>query len=170
MPHIVVCSLAKLHKTVSTHGARDVITLISEATPVERPPGIEEGRHLFLEFHDISVPMDGMTPPASSHVEAVIDFAHRWDRHSPLVIHCFAGVSRSTAAAYISALSLNPELDEESLALEIRRLSPTATPNMRMIEFADDILDRKGRMIAAIKRIGRGADAYEGVPFVLPLK
>ncbi len=169
MPKIVVCSLANLHKTVAEQGARDVVTLISEATPVDRPPSIAEDRHLFLEFHDITVPMEGMTPPSADHVHSVIDFAHRWDRQSPLVIHCFAGVSRSTAAAYISALTLNPDFNEEKLALDIRRISPTATPNMRLIEYADDILGRKGRMVSAIKRIGRGADAYEGVPFALGL-
>ena len=169
MPHIVVCSLARLHDTVKAHGARDVVTLITANTPVERPPQVSENRHLHLNFHDITVPTAGMTPPAAGHVEAVIDFARAWDQQTPMVIHCFAGVSRSTAAAYISAVALKPELDEDVLARELRRRSASATPNIRLIGFADDLLGRSGRMVRAIERIGRGEDAYEGDPFILPL-
>jgi predicted protein tyrosine phosphatase len=32
---------------------------------------------------------------------------------------------------------------------------------------ADDVLGREGRMVKAIGKIGRGADAFEGTPFVL---
>lgn len=169
MPHIVVCSLARLHDTVAAHGAQDVVTLISENTPVERPDAVSSGRHLFLKFHDITMPMDGMTPPAENHVRELIDFARRWDRQAPMVVHCFAGVSRSTAAAYISALAINDQTDEEALALELRRLSPTASPNIRLVAFADEMLGRSGRMVRAIEKIGRGADAFEGTPFILPL-
>ena len=84
-----------------------------------------------------------------------------------MVIHCWAGISRSTASAYIAASVLNPELDEVHLATRLRAASPSATPNPRLIALADTILDRKGRMMAAIADIGRGADAFEGTPFEL---
>lgn len=69
----------------------------------------------------------------------------------------------------MSVLHLNPEINELALAQELRRRSPSATPNIRLITFADDILGRKGRMVDAIKSIGRGADCFENVPFILPL-
>jgi predicted protein tyrosine phosphatase len=87
-----------------------------------------------------------------------------------MVVHCYAGISRSTAAAYISALTLNPELDEYALANEVRVRAPTATPNIRLIGFADEIMGRKGRMVEAITAIGRGEDAFEGVPFEVPMR
>ena len=110
-----------------------------------------------------------MTLPGESHVRAILDFARGWDQGSPMIIHCFAGISRSTASAYMSALALNPELDERELAHDLRWRAPSATPNPKLIEIADDILDRKGRMVDAIRAIGRGEDAFEGVPFKLPL-
>jgi predicted protein tyrosine phosphatase len=55
------------------------------------------------------------------------------------------------------------------LAQALRRASPTATPNRRLVALADDRLGRQGRMIAAITAIGRGADCYEGAPFALEI-
>jgi predicted protein tyrosine phosphatase len=90
-------------------------------------------------------------------------------RARPLVIHCHAGISRPTASAYIIAAALAPKRDEIELAKTLRALSPSATPNPRLIAVADTLLDRNGRMIEAIQTIGRGADAFEGVPFALSI-
>jgi predicted protein tyrosine phosphatase len=85
------------------------------------------------------------------------------------VFHCWAGVSRSTAAAYITACSLAPDRDEAEIAAALRLASPTATPNARFVALADDILGRQGRMVAAVHSIGRGADCIEGTPFMLKI-
>lgn len=84
-----------------------------------------------------------------------------------LVVHCYAGISRSTAAAFALAAALQPERDEVELAWELRRLAPSATPNPLLIAHADFLLGRNGRMSRAIERIGRGAEAREGIPFRL---
>ena len=69
----------------------------------------------------------------------------------------------------IIACALAPSRRECDIADAIRRASHTATPNRRMVAIADAMLERGGRMVAAIERIGRGSDCYEGVPFVLEL-
>lgn len=97
----------------------------------------------------------------------LLAFARSWERAKPLVVHCYAGVSRSPASAYIMAAALAPERSEVELARTLRFQSPTATPNPRLIAVADALLGRNGRMVAAIKAIGRGADAFEGTPFEL---
>ena len=169
MPHIVVSSLSRLAESATRFGARDMITLINIGTPVPRPVEIVEERHLFLGFNDIVEPTEGMTHPIADHVSDLIAFGRRWDREAPLLIHCYAGISRSTAGAYITALALNPELDEVHLAQVLRRNAPSATPNSRLVALADDMLGRQGRMVDAIKAIGRGEEAFEGTPFILPL-
>jgi predicted protein tyrosine phosphatase len=70
----------------------------------------------------------------------------------------------------VATLSLVPDQDEVALAQRLRVASPFATPNMRIIEIGDEILGRKGRLIAAVKGIGRGADANGNAPFVLALR
>ena len=170
MPQIYVCPLSKIPATVRDTGARTMVTLINEGTPVPRPREIDEQSHLFVPISDITSAADGHILPAAVHVEQVLAFVRsRWDRQSPLVIHCYAGVSRSTAAAFISACALDETRSEDEIAMQLRRRSPTATPNRLLIEVADTILGRKGRMIDAVARIGRGTDCYEGVPFALDL-
>jgi predicted protein tyrosine phosphatase len=169
MPVLHVCPLSSLHETVASTGASHVVTLINAGTPVERPASIPEERHLFLGMNDIVDPLDGYILPAHEHVERLLAFVRAWDRDAPLVIHCWAGVSRSTAGAYIAACALAPERCEDEIAGALRAASPIATPNARLVAVADEILGREGRMVAAVARIGRGAEAGINVPFSLAL-
>ena len=100
----------------------------------------------------------------------LVEFVQRWDRKAPMVIHCYAGISRSTASAFASICALSPHRDERSIAQALRRASPTATPNTRIVSLADRLLGRDGRMIAAIETIGPGAFAAEAEPFRLDLE
>lgn len=169
MPSLHVASLSKLHETVAAVGASHVVTLININTVVERPAGIGAERHLFIGMSDIVQPMEGHVLPGDEHVERFLDFARGWDQAAPMVIHCWAGISRSTAAAYIAACALRPERDEEALALALRAASASATPNVRLVAIADRMLRRGGRMTRAIEGIGRGADAFECTPFRIDL-
>jgi predicted protein tyrosine phosphatase len=166
---IHVCSLARLYSTVEATGARHVVTLLGADDHIERPSTVPVSNHLFLRMHDISEPLDGHVAPDTAHIEDLLGFVRGWDRAAPLVVHCWAGISRSTAAAFVSVCALKPDRDEHEIAWAIRRASPTATPNIRIVRFADALLDRQGRMVAAIESIGRGAFAEQGVPFHLPL-
>lgn len=170
MPHLVVCSLSRLAQTAEAFNAREMITLLSTHNDVDRPAGILPDRHLFLNMNDISTVTEGLRAPEQHHIERLIDFAAAWDRSAPLLVHCWMGISRSTAAAYILACAFNPDADETELATELRRRSPSATPNARMVALADAHLARDGRMVRAIRNIGRGAEAYEGTPFVMPVE
>lgn len=169
MPAIHVTPLSRLHETVERCGAQHVLTLINADTVVPRPAGIRPERHLFIGVSDIVDPLDGHILPADAHVEQLLAFGRAWDQATPLVIHCWAGISRSTAAAYITLCALRPQRDEVETARLLREAAPSATPNARLVGVADDILGRGGRMVDAIAGIGRGADAYEGTPFFLPL-
>ena len=166
---IYVCSLSRLHETVERSGARHIITLIDAATRVDRPFAVHQDHHLFLGFNDITEPTDGLIHPSPDHVEEVLTFAQRWDRSTPIVVHCFAGISRSTACAYILACALAPHRDEREIAQALRTGSASATPNRLLVAHGDARLQRDGRMIAAIAAIGYGAFASEGEPFVLEI-
>lgn len=169
MPTLHVCPLSRLPETVATTGARHVLTLVNVGTPMQRPALIEAGNHAIVGVSDIAAPRDGHVLPAEEHVAAILAFVRGWPRAAPLVIHCYAGIGRSTAAAYIAACALAPERDEGAVADALRAASPSATPNPLFVEIADRMLGREGRMVAAIARIGRGADAFEGTPFSLAL-
>lgn len=164
-----VCSLSRLEATVARVGASHVATLINAGTPVARPIGIPPENHLFLGFNDIVEPAEGLTPASTDDITRLLAFVRGWDRARPMVIHCWAGISRSTAGAYVASCALMPDRDEDELAQDLRARSPSATPNARIVRLADAVLGRHGRMVAAITAIGRGADAFEGAPFEIPL-
>jgi predicted protein tyrosine phosphatase len=167
---IHVCSLARLRKTVEDTGARHIVSLITDEVTIERPAAVIEQNHLWLRLHDISSPLNGHIMPDEEHVANLLSFVRRWDRRAPLVMHCYAGISRSTASAFASVCALNPRRDEDTIAQALRRASPTATPNIRIVSLADRLLGRDGRMVAAIETIGRGVMADEAEPFRLDLE
>jgi predicted protein tyrosine phosphatase len=169
MPRIHVCSLALIEETVAATGARSLVTLLNPGTAVALPGSIAPGRHLYIAVGDIVAEQAGQILPADEHVRALLGFVADWDRAAPLLIHCFAGVSRSTAAAFIAACALAPTRDEREIALALRAASPTATPNARLVALADAALARGGRMNRAVAAIGRGHECLEGVPFALDL-
>ena len=167
---IHVCSLARLHETVEDSGARHIVSLIGDEANVQRPAAVAPENHLWLRLHDISMPLDGYIMPDEDHVAELIDFVRGWDRRAPLVVHCYMGISRSTASAFAGVCAVNPARDEISIAQALRRASPTATPNIRIVSLADRLLGRDGRMVAAIEAIGRGELTAEAAPFRLELE
>ncbi len=164
---IIVCPLNKVQPLVDKHRVGHVISLLGPDTPRQSFTGIGSDRHLWLSCHDIIQEADGFTLPQATDAEKLVSFLKGWDRSSPMLIHCWAGISRSTAAAYTAMCFFRPEADEEELAWQLREASPSASPNRLIVSFTDAVLGREGRMVRAIDKIGRGADAFEGTPFFL---
>lgn len=170
MPYIVVCRLNQIAETAVLHGAREMVSLLAENQGFHRPAVIDKSRHLKLGLNDIAEIRPGLTAPGEAHVEQLIEFAKTWDQSAPLVIHCWLGISRSPAAAAITALTIEPDQDDMVLAERLRAASPYVTPNARLIEIGDSMLGRSGRLIRAIKAIDRGADAFEGSRFSFAIR
>jgi predicted protein tyrosine phosphatase len=158
MSLIVVSPLSRIAELAVRHKAREMITLMAERQDFHRPAVISADRHLKLGVNDITFAGTGdLIAPQERHVLEVIEFARAWDQSAPLLIHCWMGVSRSPAAALIASLAVAPDA------------SPFATPNSRLVEIGDSLLSRGGRLKAAVKAIGRGAEADGDAPFVLPV-
>jgi predicted protein tyrosine phosphatase len=166
---IHVCSLAALPETVRLTGASHVLTVMGNVDQVQRPVSVLEANHLKVAMDDITEPMDGYVAPSEAHIERVLSFVRGWDRGAPLVIHCYAGVSRSTASAFAAACMLNPHRDEMAIARQIRAASQIASPNRLIVSLADKALGRDGRMLRALDAIGPATMMVEGRPFRLDL-
>jgi predicted protein tyrosine phosphatase len=119
---------------------------------------LADGETLALVMHDITAPAPDRIAPEPAMIQALLEFSHGWSGARPLVAQCWAGVSRSTAAAFIVACQKRPDLAERALAAALRRAAPQATPNPLMVAHADALLGRAGRMAAAAQAIGRGAE------------
>ncbi|HWW48004.1 MAG TPA: protein-tyrosine phosphatase family protein [Xanthobacteraceae bacterium] len=162
---IHVCSLADLSATVAATGAQHILTVMGQVSKVERPASVLPTNHLLISMDDITEPTEGFVAPQIEHIEQVLTFVRGWDRSRPMVVHCFAGISRSTASAFTAACALNPNRDEMEIALQMRRASPTAYPNRRIVTLADQVLQRNGRMVAALDAMGPGDLTVIGRPF-----
>jgi predicted protein tyrosine phosphatase len=166
---IHVCSLAALPETVRLTGASHVLTVMANVDQVARPASVLPANHLKVAMDDITEQMDGYVAPSAHHIEQVLNFVRGWDRSAPLVIHCYAGVSRSTASAFAAACALNPHREEIAFARQIRDASPMASPNRLIVSLADQALGREGRMLRALDEIGPAAMMVEGRPFRIDL-
>jgi predicted protein tyrosine phosphatase len=167
---IHVCSLAALPDTVRATGASHILTVMANVDQVQRPESVLAANHLKVSMDDITEQMDGFVAPTDSHIEQVLNFVRGWDRNAPLVVHCYAGISRSTASAFAAACMLNPHRDEISIARQIRAASPIASPNRLIVSLADRALGREGRMLRALDEMGPGTMTVEGRPFRIDLE
>jgi predicted protein tyrosine phosphatase len=166
---IYVCSLAHLPGTVTATNASHVITVMADVGKVVRPTSIMEANHLVISMDDITGEASGFTAPNRDHIERVLAFVREWDRKAPLVVHCYAGISRSTASAFAAACALNPSRSETAIARQIREASPSASPNRLIVTLADQLLGRQGRMVRALDEIGPGNMSIEGRPFEIAI-
>jgi predicted protein tyrosine phosphatase len=162
---IHVCSLAALPTTVETTGASHILTVMGKISQVVRPASVREANHLLISMDDINAPADGFVAPSDGHIAQALAFIRGWDRAAPMVIHCWAGISRSTASAFMAACALNPRRDEVAIARQIRAASPSAYPNRLIVTLADRALGRDGRMVRALDAMGPGDMTVEGRPF-----
>jgi len=165
---IHVCPLSALPDVVVGCNASHLVTCLQDEIVVETPSFIQPDLHMRLHVHDIAEPVTGYVAPAEEHIARLVAFAQVWNGSGPMVIHCWAGISRSTAAAFITLCALNPDASERTIARRLRDASSTAQPNRLMIRLADAALARSGRMVHAVEAMGRGAPAYEARPFSLP--
>lgn len=163
---LIVSPLHETADAIARHRPSHVVSLQSpKAEALPQPAGVA---WLPLTFHDIAAPRTGLTAVSVEQMRSLLAFAAGWDARAPLLIQCWAGVSRSPAAAYVIACARTRPGREADWAARLRDAAPFATPNPRMVALADGLLSREGRMTQAIARIGRGEDTSIGRTFNLP--
>jgi predicted protein tyrosine phosphatase len=165
---IIVCPAIQAAKAYETYKPSHVIGLLSPGQD-EMALATISAQRLDLRFNDIVSAQYGLLKPDETHLRAILDFAKSWDETAPMLVYCFAGISRSTAAAFTILCQHQPAHTEQSLAQILRKTSPSATPNPLMVSLADTLLERQGRMSQAVVAIGRGEGMFLGQSFELPL-
>ena len=150
---IYVCSLAELPALTASIRPTHIVSMLGDDPFPATPEWLATDRHLKLRFHDIAEPIPGFLAPQVEHLEALITFGTTWNKAGPLIIHCYAGVSRSTAAA-LTILCLYNQGREEKAAQVLRERAPHAQPNQLMIAIADRLLRCDGRLVNAVNTFG----------------
>jgi predicted protein tyrosine phosphatase len=170
MPAIYVCPKSQVPEVVARIRPSHLVTLLDPADEMPTPGDLPGHRHLRLGMHDISIARPEFTAPDEQHVRELITFAREWDRAQPMLVHCWAGISRSTASAFTIACMLGAPGIEREIALRLRRVAPHAQPNQRIVALADALLSRDGRMLEAVDAMGPAQVAFEGQLFSLSLE
>ncbi|UTP37999.1 hypothetical protein M9M90_12215 [Phenylobacterium sp. LH3H17] len=166
---LIVCGLAEVPAIIAARRPSHMITLLDPASMIETPAGFAD-RHLRLGVNDIAEPMEGMVLPHEGLVADLLAFGRTWDESAPMIVHCWAGISRSSASAFVLACERNPDVPERTIALAMRRAARHAYPNRRIVAIADDMLSRRGRMVDAVEAMGDYEYAGIGRPFDFPVR
>ena len=160
---IIVCPLHDVEAIVRVRRPSHILSLIS---PSAEPTGFQHlaPYHLELRFNDIAEPRQGLIEPSPDHIQSIIEFGRSSRAQGPLLIHCWAGVSRSPAAAFIIAFDRDRP-SPKHLAARLRSSAPYCTPNPRMIALTDEALEAHRELVVAIAAIGRGQETSWGSAF-----
>jgi predicted protein tyrosine phosphatase len=169
MSRILVTPLSAVPDVIRSHRPSHLVTLLSPEHMIETPQGFPRERHLRLGVNDVVDIEAGDNPPDRKHIEQLLAFTRSWPAEDPILVHCWAGISRSTAATYIILCDRLGRGSEEFAAKAIRARAPHAYPNALLVQHADDLLGRQGRMVHAIKGIGAGTMTAEGHLVEFPL-
>ncbi len=174
---IWISSLRDVYDAHAKSRASKVVSLLSPGSEFPAFEGYEDDRHHRIEVHDILQDAGERAAPGEGHVEDIIGHLKSWRPEDPLLVHCWAGMSRSTATALIAACLHNPDTDEARIGDALAAASRTAFPNTRIVAIADEILGRKGRMARAAEKIRNDETRLEEIyrvqeasPFFIPAR
>jgi predicted protein tyrosine phosphatase len=148
---LFVCGYPNLWDHISAVQPHHLISILGPHDTHAPWPVVTGIPHLRLEIDDVHRPCNGFCHATPAHVRQLVTFLHDWhpERGERLLIHCWAGSSRSTAAALV-AMAVKQPGREVQAARMLRRAAPQARPNGLMVQVADEVMGLEGRLVAAV--------------------
>lgn len=149
---IIICGLSEL----AEHAASGITHVVSILDPAWPDPHdfrhYAPHRRVVYRFHDVVEVGLGYAAPTQRDVSAILELGRELigEPAERLLIHCHAGVSRSTATAAILMAQNNPGREPDVFA-ELQRTRPYSWPNARMVRIADGLLERDGALIRELR-------------------
>ena len=135
-------------------GVSHVLSILDPGSPEpEAFAAFDPHRRIELRFHDVIEPGSGWVAPESRDIEQLLAFGRDLTeaRGTHLLVHCHAGVSRSTAAATLILAQTRPDRSADEALLTVVRQRPRAWPNLRILELGDALLGRRGQIVHAAR-------------------
>lgn len=158
---IIVCSLEDFDSVCESVKPSHAISVIDPGFAPQTPKCVKN--HLKLGFDDIvNINPDNQIfrlnsdstpqlPPNKKHTDEIINFVNSWNEISPIVVHCWCGVSRSMAtAAYIMCKADSSDIDTN--IKYIRSIAPHANPNKILINLFEKSLNLDKKISLAFKK------------------
>ncbi len=164
---IIISSIWKVDDALAHFKAKHVISINDPGSVPPTLPSIEDANRLSLEFHDVVQNTQGKVLVTPSQIEKMVSFGRKAiGRGDPILIHCTAGVSRSTAAGLVIAASYWTK-EMELLGQLLRNKAPFSQPNSLMIQLGDAFLGLNSQLISAVEKLDGPNMELAPEPFVL---
>lgn len=154
---ISICGVKELYEHESEKHTHVISITTPESSKIDALDRFDVHERLSLQFHDIVDHIDGYEMPQKDHVVQIITFSRSIPINSKISIlaHCYAGVSRSTAAMIILLATCYPDMPAAEIMARVQTMRPRLWPNLLMIEYADELLGRDGELLSALKDLYR---------------
>lgn len=144
---LAVCGLSQARRHHRKFGA--VITCEDPGTRDRlRVRGIPQ---LVLAFEDCDDLSLGYQVATTGDMERALEFERTY-RDGSILVHCQHGVGRSAAIALMALADRLGEGREPDAIAALLLQNPRATPNLVAIQLADDLLRRRGALLAALQQ------------------
>ena len=154
---LFVCGYPNLWDHIAAVRPHRIISILGPNDHAEWPSvtGVD---HLRLEIDDVQRPCNGFVHATEAHIRQLLTFLREWTLPDRLLIHCWAGSSRSTAAALVAIAVRHPGRELEAATM-LRATAPQARPNELMCRLADRVLGLEGQLVRAVEAmpVPRGA-------------
>ena len=165
MKRLIIGPKERVHEAKTRFNCDYVISIQDcSDEPVPTPPGIDPCNHERYMFDDVtdSVPIRYSSrdshivrdhPPDIDDVRGILAQFRAIPDGARIYMHCFAGISRSTAMAFMCYCSQTEGGDENGWMMLTERsaLSGSIWPNELIVRLADQELGRNGAMIKAVE-------------------
>ena len=156
---VTVCGIEELVGHGAA-GASHVLSILDPDHPVPEAFGaFGEHEKLELRFHDIIDETPGLLAPQPAHVEAILalgrDLLSQPAGTMRLLVHCHAGISRSTASMVLILAQALPDLAAGVVVQRVHSIREKAWPNLRLVEIGDALLGRGGTLVEATHALHR---------------
>jgi predicted protein tyrosine phosphatase len=150
---VTICGIDELELHCAA-GVTHVLSILDPGWPEPEAFGaFDPHRRLELRFHDVIETEPGCVAPESLDVEQLLSFGRDLTegKGTHLLVHCHAGVSRSTAAATLIVAQARPDRPAEEALQTVLSRRPRAWPNLRILELGDALLERRGEIVGAAR-------------------
>lgn len=153
---VAVCGRSEVKKTAKRFLATHVFSLLDRGVPI--PYAARELEHRLWIMEDTDTANEWSSPKQEQIIN-ILETARNLPSDARLLVHCEAGVSRSTAVALAIMVQDSKDLDES--ARRLREIRPGASPNMLISWYADNILGLDGKLVQLAEKISE--DLYKNL-------
>jgi predicted protein tyrosine phosphatase len=142
---ILITDISKVAYNVRYNNVSHVLSLLRgrERNELIMPGDFPKENWLLLDMDDV-INETAVFSPTREQVQHLLQWGNNLPENARLLVHCYAGISRSTAAAL--ALKVQ-QIGKDNISQAINWLiehRPQACPNPVITKYADEILDCRG--------------------------